>query len=338
LTAVLQDVRFALRVLRKAPAFSATVIVTLALAIGANTALFSIVNSVLLAPLPYRHSSRLVALYESKPGLGQGPISYLNFLDWQRAAQSFSSMAIYRHEDYNLMGSGQAERVNGLMVSSAFFRTLGVPPILGRDFIPDDDHVGATPVVMLSDAFWHRHFGGSPAVVGSSLDLGGVNYTIIGIVPGGFRFYDTDRDVFMPIGQLSDPSFLDRRIDLSSRAIARLKPEATLSQARAELDSIARHLALAYPEADKNVGIAVVSMKQDLIGKVKPLLLVLLGAVTLLLLIACANVAGLLFVRSMRRSGEFAVCRALGAGNIRLISQLLTESLMLAALAESPAC
>jgi predicted permease len=315
--------------LRKSPAFSATVIVTLALGIGANTALFSIVNSVLLNPLPYPSSHQLVALYESKPGQ-EAPISYPNFLDWQRTAQSFSSMAIYRHEDYNLMGSHQAERVNGLMVSWAFLTTLGLHPHLGRDFVPDDDHIGAAPVVMLSDAFWHRHFGGSTAVLGSSLDLGGVNYTIIGIVPAGFRFYDIDRDVFTPAGQLNDESWLDRRVDLSARSFGRLKPGVTLAQARAEMDSIARHLAVAYPEANKNVGISVVSMKEDFIGKVTPLLLVLLGAVAFLLLIACANVAGLLLVRSMRRSGEFAVRRALGAGSGRIISQLLTESVMLA--------
>jgi predicted permease len=315
--------------LRKSPAFSATVIVTLALGIGANTALFSIVNSVLLNPLPYPSSHQLVALYESKPGQ-EAPVSYPNFLDWQRTAQSFSSMAIYRHEDYNLMGSHQAERVNGLMVSWAFLTTLGLHPHLGRDFVPDDDHIGAAPVVMLSDAFWHRHFGGSTAVLGSSLDLGGVNYTIIGIVPAGFRFYDIDRDVFTPAGQLNDESWLDRRVDLSARSFGRLKPGVTLAQARAEMDSIARHLAVAYPEANKNVGISVVSMKEDFIGKVTPLLLVLLGAVAFLLLIACANVAGLLLVRSMRRSGEFAVRRALGAGSVRIISQLLTESVMLA--------
>jgi len=315
--------------LRKSPAFSATVIVTLALGIGANTALFSIVNSVLLNPLPYPSSHQLVALYESKPGQ-EAPVSYPNFLDWQRTAQSFSSMAIYRHEDYNLMGSHQAERVNGLMVSWAFLTTLGLHPHLGRDFVPDDDHIGAAPVVMLSDAFWHRHFGGSTAVLGSSLDLGGVNYTIIGIVPAGFRFYGIDRDVFTPAGQLNDESWLDRRVDLSARSFGRLKPGVTLAQARAEMDSIARHLAVAYPEANKNVGISVVSMKEDFIGKVTPLLLVLLGAVAFLLLIACANVAGLLLVRSMRRSGEFAVRRALGAGSGRIISQLLTESVMLA--------
>jgi predicted permease len=331
-TALLQDIRFALRMLLKSPAFSATVIATLALGIGANTALFSVVNSVLLNPLPYPRSHQLVAIYESRPSLEQGPISYPNFLDWQRAAQSFSSMAIYRREDYNLTGGAQAERVNGLMVSAAFFTTLGIHPYLGRDFVPQDDHVGAAPVVMLSNAFFHRRFGGAPGVVGGSIDLGGVNYTIIGILPAGFTFLDTDRDVFTPIGQLSDPSFLDRRIDLSSHAVARLKSGVTMAQASAEMDSIAHHLALAYPEADKNVGIAIVSMKQDLIGTVKPYLLMLLGAVVFLLLIACANVASLLLVRAMRRSGEFAVRRALGARSTRIIAQLLTESLILAAL------
>ena len=316
--------------LLKSPAFSATVIITLALGIGANTALFSVVNSVLLNPLPYPRSNQLVALYEEKPGLGQGPISYPNFLDWQRSAQTFSSMAIYRHEDYNLMGSGQAERVNGFMVSAAFFTTLGIHPILGRDFVSEDDHIGAAPVVLLSDAFWHRHFGGSPAVVGGSIDLGGTNYTVIGILPPGFSFHDVQRDVFTPIGQLNDASFLDRRVDLSAYAIGRLKPGVTLAQGRAEMDSIAHHLALAYPEANKNVAISVVPMKQDVVGPVQPILLVLLAAVAFLLLIACANVASLMLVRSMRRSGEFAVRRALGAGSGRVIRQLLTESLMLA--------
>jgi len=328
--AFLQDVRFAVRMLLKSPTFSLTVVVILALGIGANTALFSVVNSVLLNGLRYARPNQLVALYESKPGLEHGPISYPNFLDWQRAGANFSSMAIYRHEDYNLTGSGQAERVNGLMVSAAFFATLGVHPALGRDFVSEDDHIGAAPVALLSDGFWHRHFGGSPAVVGSAIDLGGTNYTIIGILPRAFTFYDIDRDVFTPIGQLNDSSFLDRRIDLSTYAIGRIKPDVTLSQARAEMASIANHLALVYPEADKSVGIDVVPLKQDFVGKVKPLLLVLLGAVGFLLLIACANVASLLLVRSMRRSGEFAVRRALGAGSSRIIRQLLTESLLLA--------
>ena len=326
------DVRYALRVLLKSPGFTAIVVATLALGIGANTALFSVVNGVLLNPLPYPHSSQLVAIYQKDPGLDQAPVSYLNFLDWQRASQSFSSMAIYHHEDYNLTGSAQAERVNGLMVSADFFVTLGIHPSLGRDFRSEDDHIGAAPVVMLSDGFWHRRFGASPGIIGKAIDLNGTNYTITGILPPTFKFYGVDRDIFSPIGQWNDPSFLDRRVDLSSHAFARLKPGVTLAQASAEMSSIARRLALAYPEADKDVGVSMLSMKQDIVGRVQPFLIVLLAAVAFLLLIACANVASLLLVRSMRRSGEFALRSALGAGRGRIVRQLLTESAVLAGL------
>lgn len=326
------DVRYALRLLLKSPGYTAIIVITLALGIGANTALFSVVNGVLLNPLPYPRSAQLVAMYQKDPGIDQAPVSYLNFLDWQRTSQSFSSMAIYHHEDYNLTGSAQAERVNGLMVSAGFLATLGIHPALGRDFRVEDDHIGAAPVAMLSDGFWHRRFGASPGIVGKSIDLNGTNYTITGILPSNFKFYGVDRDIFSPIGQWNDPSFLDRRVDLSSHAFGRLKPGVTLEQAGAEMNSIAHRLALAYPEADKDVGVSVLSMKQDIVGRVQPFLIVLLAAVAFLLLIACANVASLLLVRSMRRSGEFALRSALGAGRGRIIRQLLTESTLLAGL------
>jgi predicted permease len=326
------DIRYALRVLLKSPGFTAIIIATLALGIGANTALFSVVNGVLLNPLPYPGSAQLVAIYQKDPGMDQAPVSYLNFLDWQRASRSFSSMAIYHHEDYNLTGSAQAERVNGLMVSADFFATLDIHPSVGRDFRSEDDRIGAAPVAMLSDGFWHRRFGASPGIIGKSIDLNGTNYTITGILPPNFKFYGVDRDIFSPIGQWNDPSFLDRRVDLSSHAFGRLKPDVTLEQASAEMNSIAHHLALAYPEADKDVGVSVLSMKQDIVGRVQPFLIVLLAAVAFLLLIACANVASLLLVRSMRRSGEFALRSALGAGRGRIIRQLLTESALLAGL------
>jgi predicted permease len=332
LTTLLQDIRYAFRMLLKFPAFTAVVIVTLALGIGANTALFSVVNGVLLSPLPYPHSTQLVAVYEKNVGMDRAPISYLNFLDWQRATQTFSSLAIYRHEDYNLTGRGQAERVNGLMVSASFFPTLGIHPALGRDFRSEDDRIGAAPVVMLSDGFWHSHFGASPNIVGSSIDLNGTDYTVIGILPPEFSFYGIQRDIYTPVGQWNDPSFLDRRVDVSSHAVGRLKPGVTLAQARADMDSIAHHLALAYPEADKGVGIALLSMKEDMVGDVQPFLLVLLAAVAFLLLISCANVASLLLARAMSRSGEFALRASLGASRIRIIRQLLTESLLLAGL------
>ena len=332
MTTLLQDIRYALRMLLKYPAFTAVVIVTLALGIGANTALFSVVNGVLLSPLPYPHSTQLVAVYEKNAGMDRAPISYLNFLDWQRATRTFSSLAIYRHEDYNITGRGQPERVNGLMVSASFFPTLGVHPVLGRDFRSEDDRIGAAPVVMLSDGFWHSHFGASPKIVGSSIDLNGTDYTVTGILPSEFSFYGIQRDIYVPVGQWNDPSFLDRRVDVSSHAVGRLKPGVTLAQARADMDAIAHHLALAYPEADKGVGISLLSMKEDMVGDVQPVLLVLLAAVAFLLLISCANVASLMLARSMSRSGEFALRASLGASRSCIIRQLLTESFLLAGL------
>jgi predicted permease len=332
LTTLLQDIRYALRMLLKFPPFTVIVIVTLALGIGATTALFSVVNGVLLNPLPYPHSAQLVALYAKDAEMDRAPISYLNFLDWQRATQTFSSLAIYRHEDYNFTGRGQPERVNGFMVSATFFPTLGIHPILGRDFRSEDDHIGAAPVVILSDGFWHSHFGASPHIVGNSIDLNGTDYTVTGVLPPGFAFYGIQRDLYIPIGQWDDPSFLDRRVDVSSHAVGRLKPGVTLAQARADMDAIAHHLALAYPEADKGAGIALLSMKEDMVGNVQPVLLVLLAAVAFLLLISCANVASLLLARSMSRSGEFALRVSLGASRVRIIRQLLTESLLLAGL------
>ena len=327
-----EDIRYAFRMLLKSPGFAAVAIVTLAVGIGANTALFSVVNGVLLNPLPYPQSSRLVAISEKNAGMDTAPISYLNFFDWEQATQTFSSMAIYRHEDWNLTGNGQPERVNGFMVSSQFFPTLGVHPALGRDLRRDDDHLGAAPVALLSDGFWHRRFGGRPEVVGQTVALSGTDYTVIGILPPGFAFYGVDRDVYTPIGQWNDPSFRDRRVDESAHAVGRLKPGVTLAQARADMDSIAQHLAAAFPESDKDVGIRLVSLREDLVGNVQPFLLVLLGAVGFLLLLTCANVASLLLARSMRRSGEFAIRAALGASRMRVARQLLTESLALAGL------
>ena len=328
--ALIQDLRYALRMLRKSPAFAAIAVVTLGLGIGASTALFSVVNGVLLNPLEYPQPGRLVAIYETNAGQDRAPISYPNFLDWQRDSRSFASMAMYRHEDYNLTGAPQGERVNGFMVSADFFRTLGIHPMLGRDLRAEDDVLGAAPVALLSDAFWHRHFGGRTEVVGQAIDLNGTNYTIVGILPPRFSFYGMDRDVYVPIGQWNDPSFRDRRVDMSAHAVGRLAPGATLGEARAEMDGIARQLAVAFPQADKDVGITLLPMKEDIVGNVQPFLLVLLAAVGFLLLIACANVASLLLARSMGRSGEFALRAALGASPGRVMRQLLTESLLLA--------
>ena len=332
MSTLLQDIRFSIRMLVKNPGFAAIAILTLALGIGANTALFSVVNGVLLNPLAYPHSEQLVTVYGKTPGFARAPISYLNFLDWQRATRTFSSMALYRNEPYNLTGTGEAELVGGSMISADFFPTLGVTPVLGRNFRTDDDRAGAAPVVMLGGGLWKRKFGSSPDVIGKSIVVNGASYTIVGVVPPSFNFYGSERDLYTPAGQWTDPSFLDRRIEVSAHAIGRLKPGVTLTQAKADMDAISQNLAAAYPEADKDIGLNLVSMKQDIVGNVQPFLIVLLAAVGFLLLIACANVANLLLARSMGRSREFAIRAALGANQTRVIRQLLTESVLLAGL------
>jgi predicted permease len=327
---LLQDLGYGVRMLAKSPGFTAIAILTLALGIGANTALFSVVNGVLLNPLAYPQAAQLVAVYGKTSGMDQGPISYLNFLDWQHDTQTLSSMAIYRNQDYNYIGKSQAERLSGYMVSADFFSTLGVGPILGRTFRSDDDRPGVAPVVILGGGYWKSKFGSSVEIIGESMILNGTSYTIVGVIPAGFTFYGHDRDVYTPIGQWNDPSFRDRRIDMSAHALGRLKPGVTLSQAKADMNGVAKNLAVAFPEADKAEGITLVSMKEDIVGNVQPLLIMLLAAVGFLLLIACANVANLLLARSMGRSREFAIRAALGANHMRIIRQLLTESILLA--------
>jgi predicted permease len=329
---LLQDLRYALRMFAKSPAFVAIAILTLALGIGANTALFSVVNGVLLNPLAYPLSGQLVAVYGNTPGVDKGPITYLNFLDWQRDTKTFSSMAMYRNRDLNFTGTGEAERVTGYMISADFFSTLGVTPLLGRTFSANEDQAGAAPVVILGGGFWKRTFGSSRDVIGKTITLNATSYEIVGVIPPGFTFYGHDRDVYTPIGQWNDKSFRDRRIDLSAHAIGRLKPEVTLAQAKSDMDRVAQNLAAAFPEADKDVGITLVSMKEDIVGNVQPFLIVLLAAVGFLLLISCANVANLLLAQAMGRSREFAIRAALGANHMRVIRQLLTESILLASI------
>jgi putative ABC transport system permease protein len=332
---MLQDLHYALRQIGKNRGFAAVAVLTLALGIGANTAIFSVVNGVLLSPLPFPNASRVVSMFEETKTFSKGSISYPNFLDWQRDNRSFEALAAYRSTDGSITGVGQPENVRAQRVSANFFPILGVNPILGRNFTSEEDRRGASPTALISEGLWKRKFGSDRNVIGKRLIVAGQPRTIIGVIPASFRlhvFNFRTADVYEAIGEETDPTFYLRDSYRGMDAIGLLKSGVTLAQARDDMKRVNAGLADAYPNVDGNIKANIITLKDNIVGDMRPALLVLLGAVGFVLLIACVNVANLLLARSTARQREFSVRAALGAGQIRILRQLLTESVLLSAL------
>ncbi len=338
---VLQDLVFSFRLFRKSPGFTLAAILTLGIGIGINVAIYSVVHAVLLSQLPFPEPDRLVAISESAGGTAW-PTSYPNYLDWKAAPHSFEEIAVSRRDDFNLTGAGEPERYSGLFVTASYFRVLEVPPILGRIFLDQEDSAPASNPVVLSEHLWRSRFAADPAILGRKLTLNTISYDVVGVVPdtlSGIRNPETSRnsqgdrnaDLYAPLGfYAARPYLQDRNARAGFYGIGRLKKGVSLDQAAADLKVIARNLEVQYPESNTGSTLVVSSLRDNMVGQYRAMLWLLEAAAALVLLITCANIANLLLVRTAAREKEIAVRAALGASRRRLISQLLTESVVLA--------